>query len=77
MNENMMMHFLCAAIAPAEPAPEIVFCDECPEFAIGRVDGAPLCLPCMLARLRRAPYRRRRAPRVDAIPPQVYTNPVP
>jgi hypothetical protein len=46
--------------AAAESSPEIVFCDECPDFALGRVDDTPLCLSCMLARLRKARALRSR-----------------
>ena len=31
----------------------VVFCDECPELAIGCLDGAPLCLDCLCAATRR------------------------
>jgi hypothetical protein len=58
MNANAMVQALGAMSALAGPAPEIVFCDECPELAFGRVDGAPLCLSCMLARLERAEPRQ-------------------
>jgi len=54
MNGNAMVQALGAMSAPTGPTPEIVFCDECPELAFGRVDGAPLCLSCMLERLGRA-----------------------
>jgi hypothetical protein len=58
MNEDVMMHVRYALSTPKEPPEEIVFCGECPDLAIGRVDGAPLCLACMLARLGEAEEKR-------------------
>ena len=57
MNENMMLRLGCALSAPKKPLPEIVFCGECADLAFGRVDGTPLCLACMLARLGRTEER--------------------
>lgn len=58
MNENMMARLSWALSAPKKPPPEIVFCAECSDLAFGRVDGAPLCLACMLARLGRTEERQ-------------------
>ena len=58
MNENNLLHLVCALSAPQQATPEIVFCSECSDLAFGRVDDAPLCLSCMLGRLGRAEERQ-------------------
>lgn len=38
----------------SESASGLVFCDDCPDLALGRYDGAPLCADCLRRTLARS-----------------------